>query len=374
MPRDLETIVLKAITKEPAGRYLTAEALEEDLRRFLTDRPIHARRSTVWRRTWRWCRRNPALAGLMAALALTFLAGFAGVAWKWREAEQAREAEGLARKEADDRALEIEQGLEGLKAANALLDRGRWYVGEHRVGRRPRRLHEGRPVAPDHVSVWVERGDLYTRLGLWDLAAADFAREMELREPDTTFALVSARAVALLRRRRRRLPPGLPEDAPALQRDPATGISSSEVIRAHLLAPAPTPTSRHSWIWHENVVAHVPRILVFLYLLGTGSLPRRTIRAGGPAAAESRCWRQPDWAVRALSYPVLAMAHHRLGQAAQARQALDAAAEVHRPVDPGQVPEPGGTLARRTRGRRPSGRSPGGTGWSASSTTARPRC
>ena len=41
-------------------------------------------------------------------------------------------------------------------------------------------------LRPDHVSVWVERGDLYTPLGLWDLAAADYAREMELHEPDTT--------------------------------------------------------------------------------------------------------------------------------------------------------------------------------------------
>ena len=63
IPRDLETIVLKAIAKEPARRYATAEQLAEDLRRFLADRPILARRISPAERAWRWCRRNPALAG-----------------------------------------------------------------------------------------------------------------------------------------------------------------------------------------------------------------------------------------------------------------------------------------------------------------------
>jgi serine/threonine protein kinase/WD40 repeat protein len=69
IPRDLETVVLKCLAKEPAERYATAEALAEDLRRFLGDRPIRARR-TPWReRAWRWARRNPAVASLLAVVA-----------------------------------------------------------------------------------------------------------------------------------------------------------------------------------------------------------------------------------------------------------------------------------------------------------------
>ncbi len=74
VPRDLETIVLKAIAKEPAERYPTAEALAADLENFLADKPIVARRSGSMERAWRWCRRNKAAAGLLAASAVAALA------------------------------------------------------------------------------------------------------------------------------------------------------------------------------------------------------------------------------------------------------------------------------------------------------------
>jgi serine/threonine protein kinase/WD40 repeat protein/tetratricopeptide (TPR) repeat protein len=73
IPRDLETVVLKCLAKDPKERYATAEALAEDLRRFLADRPIHARRATAAEKTWRWCRRNPWVAGLSAAVLLLLL-------------------------------------------------------------------------------------------------------------------------------------------------------------------------------------------------------------------------------------------------------------------------------------------------------------
>jgi eukaryotic-like serine/threonine-protein kinase len=70
IPRDLETIVLKAMAREPGQRYPSAVALAEDLRRFLADRPVLARRSPAWERTWRWCRRNPLVASLLPFVSL----------------------------------------------------------------------------------------------------------------------------------------------------------------------------------------------------------------------------------------------------------------------------------------------------------------
>jgi eukaryotic-like serine/threonine-protein kinase len=68
IPRDLEIIILKAIEKEPASRYPTADALAEDLRRFLADEPIKARQVSTTERYWRWAKRNPVIAGLGGAL------------------------------------------------------------------------------------------------------------------------------------------------------------------------------------------------------------------------------------------------------------------------------------------------------------------
>jgi WD40 repeat protein/serine/threonine protein kinase len=74
IPRDLETIVLKSIAKEPGERYATAEALASDLENYLADKPILARRSGPVERAWRWCRRNKAAAGLLAASGVAALA------------------------------------------------------------------------------------------------------------------------------------------------------------------------------------------------------------------------------------------------------------------------------------------------------------
>lgn len=74
IPRDLETIVLKATAREPERRYQSAGDLADDLERFLEDRPIRARRASLIEHGWRWCRRNPALASVSAlALALLIL-------------------------------------------------------------------------------------------------------------------------------------------------------------------------------------------------------------------------------------------------------------------------------------------------------------
>jgi WD40 repeat protein/serine/threonine protein kinase len=97
VPRDLETICLRCLQKEPSGRYGSAGEVARDLERWLAGEPIVARPVGRWERGWRWCRRNPAVASLLASLLVVLTLGvivsarYAVVAR--REARAARQRE-----------------------------------------------------------------------------------------------------------------------------------------------------------------------------------------------------------------------------------------------------------------------------------------
>ena len=81
IPRDLETICLKAMAKSPGRRYATAKELAADLRRYLEGEPILARPLGRIERTWRWCRKNPLAAAVMAAVMIGSIVGFAHLSY-----------------------------------------------------------------------------------------------------------------------------------------------------------------------------------------------------------------------------------------------------------------------------------------------------
>ena len=78
IPVDLETVVIKATSREPEQRYQSARGLAEDLRRYVSDRPVMARRVSVFEQVWRWSKRNPSRAALMASLLLLLSTLFGG--------------------------------------------------------------------------------------------------------------------------------------------------------------------------------------------------------------------------------------------------------------------------------------------------------
>ncbi len=149
IPRDLETIVLKAIEKDPKQRYSSSEAIAEDLRRFLDDEPIQARRASSAERYARWARHHPAIAALGAVLSAVLVLATIGsllvAAHMTRLAENeshAAQAERLAHQEAD----QARAASERLRAAaegetyHAVLSETKALRAGHRPGWRDQAL------------------------------------------------------------------------------------------------------------------------------------------------------------------------------------------------------------------------------------------
>jgi eukaryotic-like serine/threonine-protein kinase len=120
IPRDLETVCLKAMGKEPGWRYPTAAELAADLRRYLRGEPVRARPIGPVRRLWLWCRRNRSLAAAtaLAAAALACLLGLAA-AFALREAQNA-----------DRERNNAEQLAEALKQENAQRRQAEYRLAE----------------------------------------------------------------------------------------------------------------------------------------------------------------------------------------------------------------------------------------------------
>jgi eukaryotic-like serine/threonine-protein kinase len=206
-PRDLETICLKCLQKEVLKRYVSAEALGDDLRQFLDGQPVAARPVRPWERSWRWCRRNPKLAAVSALLAATVsLAATAFVAVTYRhnlrlQAEvnrtQAKAAE--ARRNYQEAGSTIEAMLSLLESPR--LD-GVPRLVELRRDEREKAMafYEGiysngdsndPVVAVDVVRALCKASALQCQLGRWDGAAQSSQRALaliqglRLKQPDS---------------------------------------------------------------------------------------------------------------------------------------------------------------------------------------------
>jgi predicted Ser/Thr protein kinase len=184
--RDLETICLKCLEREPARRYGSAEALADDLERWLAGEPIRARRAPAWERAAKWARRRPAPAALAAVAALLFVTALAAALWGWWQSALAQQAandkadaEARARKAADDKAAaEKERADEAARSARYIdahltLERGTNRLEKGEVGPGLLWLVRAREVAPEGADE-LNRS-LGLLLGGWGRRAASLA-------------------------------------------------------------------------------------------------------------------------------------------------------------------------------------------------------
>jgi serine/threonine protein kinase len=198
IPRDLETVVLKALAREPAERYAGCQELADDLRRFLEDRPVLARRPTLRQRLGKWAKRHRGLVwagvGLLALTAAGSTASALLVAQQRDLADARRqEAEG-ARGAAQDAAAEAKREAAKAEAVNTFLvqsvlgsaaawsspsDQAQMAKALEAAGYNLDQLFVGQPESEAAVRLMV--GELYYSVGRPEKAEPHLRRGLDLR-------------------------------------------------------------------------------------------------------------------------------------------------------------------------------------------------
>ena len=372
---ELDWIVMKCLEKDRNRRYATANGLAADVERYL-QRRAGAGVSAVGMV-------SVAKVGATESRAVyRCVGGCAADARKHRYArdqqhsratrtganrsqkERAEEAEKLA----VQRAEEINQGLERLKAANELVDTARFYIDERRWDTASEAFTMAIELRPEHAPAWEGRGMLYASLGLWDLAASDLAQAAALQEPATAyrwliFALTRAYVGDIAGYR------AACADARAPARHDRLPLHDRHGARWQLLADSPVD-ARALVQAAEPIVAMKPKILGIRMrsappTIVPGNMSKRfsgsvnpwtwiQIGAHAPSTIRSWRWRIIGWVVTtrpATHYPM------------QSPPSTSAFRPDMRPADAST-----GSLAKA---QPTSGRSSGGIGWRVSSRAAK---
>ena len=327
---ELDWVVMKCLEKQRDRRYETANGLSRDIQRYLADQPVEARPPSLGYRASKFLRRNkgPVLAAGVVASALVL--GTVVATWQAVRATRA-EARALAERDAKDRARteavaerekaeDVAQRLLGAIAAagraNAYTQRGRWSSAYAEFAR-------AQELKPDLPQIYIFRQWMYEGLGLWERAADDGAKYVALAEGTGWWSLHWYQYALL------RLHVGDEDgyrDACRRMLRQFDGGTDEEVlmtVRACVLVSSPVVDAAELVRQAERIAA-LEKVHWRLYLAGLAHY-----RAGQHDRAVERLNESltldPSWSARAINYPALAMAYHKLGKADEARLALDSA-------------------------------------------------
>jgi WD40 repeat protein/serine/threonine protein kinase len=172
--RDLDTICLRCLHKDPSRRYPSAQALADDLGRFRRGEPIRARPIGSLERLRHWQRRNPAVAALLATLFTVLLIALVLISWQWREAvhqrqraEEKTQDEARARAEAEQKTRDEAQARAQAQrfAAGLLLERGQGLCQQGQYAAGLLWLTRGLELVPNEAD--DQRESFRTLLGGW---------------------------------------------------------------------------------------------------------------------------------------------------------------------------------------------------------------
>jgi serine/threonine protein kinase/Flp pilus assembly protein TadD len=335
MRGELDWVVMKALAKDRDRRYASASAFAADIERYLKDEPVLAGPPSKWYQLRKLAQRHTRAFVTIFALALGSLLAVIGLAASnilIRQEQTRTEAAKLdaetAQQLAEERAAEIRDGLERLQMANALTDRSRAYMADLRWDDAQAVLTKAVRLRSDNAFAWAELAELHTRLGLWEFAAIDFEHELALRPSDATsrwylhallrFFLGDTAGYAEASRRMREH-----------FRGTFNPVFLIELTRTSVLKP-PADADLDHWVELAGhaAVSRGKGDWWSLYALGLAQYRAGQHEQAVRSLRESLTADAKEWSVRTLSYPVLAMAHYRLGQVAEARQALAASARV----------------------------------------------
>jgi serine/threonine protein kinase len=328
---DLDWIVMKALEKDRNRRYGTPENFAEDIKRYLRHEAILARPPSTAYKLKKFAQRNRGAVLTAAMVAAALVVGTALATWQAVAARQAefralaeRDEKEQARKDADIARKKAEDFADEVRQANVLSGRASVDFHERRWASAHAKFARAEQLQPDSVALYYLRRIMHETLGLWDRYADDMQKIIALMGLGH-WSSSDLYDHALLRMHVGDRKSYREACRTMLQRfgndDHAPTIL--ETVRACVLDPDPV-TNPADLVRHAELVLRHQKAHWHLYVAGLAHY-----RAGQYERAVERLCQSltvgPSWNSRAINYPVLAMAHHRLGHTKEARGALTSA-------------------------------------------------
>jgi serine/threonine protein kinase len=325
---DLDWIIMKALEKDRNRRYATPGDFAEDIARYLRGDAILARPPSTAYKLKKFAQRNRGAVLTAAAVAAALLVGTVLAIWQAVAARRAeaqaladRDEKEQARKDADAARKKAEDFADQVREANALSGQAALAVYERRWAAAHADFARAERLQPDSVAVCFLRRFMYESLGLWDRYADDMHKMFTLMKAGN-WASSDFYNHALLRFHVGDQQGYRETCRTMLQRfgDDAIELATLETVRACVLDPDPKIDAA-DLVQHAERVVRYQKIHWHFYVAGLAHY-----RAGQYEQAVERLQESltvdPNWRARAINYPALAMAYHRLGKSKEAREAL----------------------------------------------------